>query len=72
MFLKIIDTILDRLSTQDGWRGVLYILIAIAGAAGYADVITPQVSALIISVGLGISGAIHLWWHKAHPELPAK
>ena len=59
--LKLLTSVSDKLSTPDGARGAAYVIAGIAGAAGYGGYVTPQTSALIVSVIMGLSGLVHLW-----------
>lgn len=58
MLNKIIDALLDKMQTQDFWRGVLYTL------AGAGIAIDPNNAAAITSAALLVSGVIHSVWHK--------
>lgn len=62
MFSKIIDAFLDRMQTQDFWRGILYLV------AGLGVSISPDNAAAIISGALVLSGVVHTIWHKQFPE----
>ena len=58
MFAKFVDGLIDRMQSQDFWRGIVYIVTA-AGAS-----LSPDNAATIVAVGLAISGVIHTIWHK--------
>ena len=62
MFTTIIDALLDKMQTQDFWRGIIYTL------AGAGIAIDPQNAAAITSAALLISGVIHSVWNKAHEK----
>lgn len=47
---------LDKLSTQDFWRGLIYV----GTAAGIT--ISPPLAATITTVGLGVSGLLHVFF----------
>lgn len=58
MFNKIVDGLIDRMQTQDFWRGIVYVLTAVGIG------ISPENAATVVSVGLAISGVVHTIWHK--------
>lgn len=62
MFNKIIDALLDKMLTQDFWRGIMYAL------AGAGIAIDPNNAATITSVALLISGVLHSIWNKQSGE----
>lgn len=58
MFSKFVDKLLDKMQSQDFWRGIVYVITGLAGS------LSPENAATIVSVGLAISGVIHTIWHK--------
>lgn len=63
MLINLLDVLLEKMQTQDFWRGLLYV------AAGLGAHSAPEYASTIIPAALVVSGVLHSVWQKAHPKI---